>query len=46
MLGLDLSEIPAAPYPEGIPVTAVSPRFPLLNGGGTAPAGTYNAPEA
>ena len=46
MLGLDLSEIPAAPYPEGIPATAVSPRFAPLNGGGAAPIGTYNAPEA
>jgi ammonium transporter, Amt family len=46
MLGLDLSEIPAAPYPEGIPATAVSPRFVPLNGGGAAPIGTYNAPEA
>jgi hypothetical protein len=24
----------------------VSPRFPPLNGGGAAPIGTYNAPEA
>jgi ammonia channel protein AmtB len=46
LLGLDLSEIPAAPYPEGIPATAVAPRFVHLPGGGAAPAGTYNAPEA
>jgi ammonia channel protein AmtB len=46
ILGLDLSEIPAAPYPEGIPATAVSPRFVAMNGGGTTPVGTYNAPEA
>ncbi|MEA2180428.1 MAG: ammonium transporter, Amt family [Solirubrobacteraceae bacterium] len=46
MLGLDLSEIPAAPYPEGIPATAMAPRFVPLNGGGTTPVGTYNAPEA
>ena len=44
--GLDLSEIPAAPYPEGIPATAVAPRFVSLNGGGTTPVGTYNAPQA
>jgi ammonium transporter, Amt family len=46
ILGLDLSEIPAAPYPEGIPATAVAPRFVAVNGGGSTPVGSYNAPEA
>jgi ammonia channel protein AmtB len=47
ILGLDLSEIPAAPYPEGIPATAVAPHFVAVNGGaGTPPVGSYNAPEA
>ncbi len=46
ILGLDLSEIPAAPYPEGIPATALAPRFVPVNGAGAPPVGTYNAPEA
>ena len=47
LLGLDLSELPAAPYPEGIPPTAVSPRFVPVNGSAAAaPAGSYSKPEA
>ena len=38
ILGLDLSEIPAAPYPEGIPATALAPRFVPVSGLGLGQA--------